>query len=433
MHCLKTPALLPAFFTITPVSDTMNRYLSTIFAALILLVPSAHAVAPLSPGQCRGSAMPYVAPKYVVAHPDSLTPVMINHVGRHGARYLTSADKVNKILGFLDEAAHSGKITPLGTELRTLCHKVIDASVGRWGTLDTIGMAEQAGIARRMCEAYPRLVKGATVEALSSYVPRCVMSMDCFTHEMTRCDNSVTVYTSSGRINSPLMRPFDLDTAYIAYSHDKPYQPAYKHFYDSLVSTAPALRLTTADIETRRLRDATMEEFGMLAGLAAMGIDVDLTRYFTIEELNDIWTVRNLEQYLVRTASCYSTLPADIAATLLRDIISTTDRVISGTLDARIQLRFGHAETMMPLLSLMRLPGCYYVSDNLATVAGHWRNFHVVPMASNLQLKLFKAPSGRYYVRADLNEIPVPLIAGRPDIYLPWDEARTYLLSLLPK
>ena len=135
----------------------------------------------------------------------------------------------------------------------------------------------------------------------------------------------------------------------------------------------------------------------------------------------------------MRTANCYSTAPADIAAALIRDLVSTTDRVIDGTLDARIQLRFGHAETMMPLLSLMRLPGCYYVSDDLAPVRDHWLNFHVVPMASNLQLKLFRAPSGCYYVRADLNETPVPLIAGRPDIYVPWDEARTYLLSLLPK
>ncbi len=410
----------------------MNRYLSTIFATFILLTPSMQAVAPLSPGQCRGSAMPYIAPKHVAAHPDSLTPVMVNHVGRHGARYLTSAEKVGKLLRFLDKAAREGTLTPLGTELRDLCRRVNAASAGRWGTLDTIGMAEQAGIARRMCEAYPALVRGATVEALSSYVPRCVMSMDYFTHEMTRCDNSVTVYTSSGRINSPLMRPFDLDTAYLDYSRDKPYLPAYKHFYDSLVSTAPAIRLTTAGLDTNTLRSISMDEFAMLAGLDAMGISVDLTRYFTLRELNDIWTVRNLDQYLVRTANCYSTLPAEIAAPLLRDIITTTDRVINGTLDARLQLRFGHAETMMPLLSLMRLPGCYYITDDLATVAAHWQNFHVVPMASNLQLKLFRAPSGRYYVRADLNEVPVPLIAGRPDIYLPWDEARAYILSLLP-
>ena len=427
-------AMHPAFFIIET-HGAMRHRLTTLLSTLILFISlPATASSPLSPDQCQGSAMPYIAPARVAAHPDSLIPVMINHVGRHGARYLSSASQVNKVLDFLNEAEKSGgTLTPLGVELRQLCNRVTSLSVGHWGALDSLGMDEQEGIARRLCEAYPQLVKNSTVEAISSYVPRCIMSMDCFTHEIARCDNSVTIYTSSGRINSPLMRPFDLDSTYIGYVRREPYKDAYKRYFDQLVSTAPAIRFTTAPLSDKKLRDGSFAAYRMLSGLQAMGLEVDLTHYFTIDELNSLWAVHNLDQYLVRTANCYSTAPADIAAALVRDLVSTTDRVIDGTLDARIQLRFGHAETMMPLLSFMRLPGCYYVSDNLATVRDHWRNFHVVPMASNLQLKLFRAPSGNYYVRADLNETPVPLIAGRSDIYIPWNEARTYLLSLLPK
>ena len=43
--------------------------------------------------QCEGSAMPYPTPESSVSYPDSLTPVMINHVGRHGARYPSSASR----------------------------------------------------------------------------------------------------------------------------------------------------------------------------------------------------------------------------------------------------------------------------------------------------------------------------------------------------
>ncbi len=412
----------------------MQHRFTALLGILILFISlPATASSPLTPDQCQGSAMPYIAPARVVAHPDSLTPVMINHVGRHGARYLSSASQVRKVLDFLSEAEKTGVLTPLGLELRQLCNRVTSLSIGHWGALDSLGMSEQEGIARRLCEAYPELVSHSTVEAISSYVPRCIMSMDCFTHEMARCDNTVTIYTSSGRINSPLMRPFDLDSTYIGYVRQHPYDEAYKQYFDKLVSTAPALRLTTAPLPDKKLRDGSFATYRMLSGLQAMGLEVDLTRYFTVDELNSLWAVHNLDQYLVRAANCYSTAPADITAALLRDLINTTDRVIDGTLDARIQLRFGHAETMMPLLSLMRIPGCYYISDDLATVRDHWRNFYVVPMASNLQLKLFRAPSGRYYVRADFNETPVPLIAGRTDIYVPWDEARTYLLSLLPQ
>lgn len=405
---------------------------ATLLAATILTSIAAHAISPLSPDQCRGSAMPYVAPAKVVEHPDSLTPVMINHVGRHGARYLSSPSQVGKVLTFLDDAAASAQLTPLGQGLRHLCYRVSNISEGNWGALDSIGIDEQQGIAHRLCQAYPQLVRAAHIRAISSFVPRCIMSMDCFTHRIARSDNSVTITTSSGRINSPLMRPFDLDTTYIAYLHSHPYSQAYKTFYDSIVPTAPAKRLINTTMSPDRLRDGSFALFRMLTGLKASGITVNLDTYFTIDELNALWTIHNLDQYLVRTATTFSTIPADIAAPLLRDIIATTDSFIDGNIDTPIILRFGHAETLMPLLSLMHLPGCYYTSPDLATVSAHWRNFHVVPMASNLQLKLFRAPSGLYYVRADLNETPVPLIASRPDIYIPWNQARDYLLSMLP-
>lgn len=407
--------------------------ISLISGAVFLLASQAGAVTHFSATQCQGSAMPYPAPARTVAAPDSLTAVMVNHVGRHGARYLTSSKQADKVLDFLAEAEKLGSLTPLGQQLRTLSRQVMELSQGRWGTLDTLGMAEQAGIASRMCDAYPELVKGATVEALSSYVPRCIMSMDCFTHEISRRDNDITIYTSSGRVNSPLVRPFDLDSAYLDYVSEEPYHKAYKDYYDSLVPTSPASRLSTAQLDAKKLRDGSFAEYRMLSGLNAMGLDVDLTQYFTVDELNALWSVHNLDQYLVRVANCYSTVPADITAALLHDLIATTDQVIAGKSDAHIQLRFGHAETMMPLLSLMRLPGCYYVSDDLSTVSSHWQSFNVVPMASNLQLKLFRGPSGRYYVRADLNEKPVPLIEGRDDMYVPWDEARTYLNAIVER
>lgn len=41
--------------------------------------------------ECLGSARPYPVPEGLAEVPDSLTPIFLNHVGRHGARYLSSA------------------------------------------------------------------------------------------------------------------------------------------------------------------------------------------------------------------------------------------------------------------------------------------------------------------------------------------------------
>lgn len=156
-------------------------------------------------------------------------------------------------------------------------------------------------------------------------------------------------------------------------------------------------------------------------------------RFFTKEEYNALWSCFNLRQYLQRTATTVSSVPADIASVLLQDIIATTDAFIDGTSKAVANLRFGHAETLMPLLSLMRLKGCYYMTNYFDTVALNWRDFDVVPMAANLQIILFKAErTGHYYIRVDLNEKPVPLQPGKTDLYTPWGVARDYLTRCLP-
>ena len=126
-------------------------------------------------------------------------------------------------------------------------------------------------------------------------------------------------------------------------------------------------------------------------------------------------------------------MPAAIASPLLEDLIATTDAFIAGDLSVgKVNLRFGHAETLMPLLALMHLPGCYYLTNYFDTVGLHWRDFDVVPMAANLQMILFRTRGGDYYVRVDLNEVPVPLIPNSTSLYTPWPEARNYLQRCLP-
>ena len=55
--------------------------------------------------QCQGSAIPYPARTVKdLAYPDSLTPVYINHVGRHGARFLSSSKYTTSLSRILHRA-----------------------------------------------------------------------------------------------------------------------------------------------------------------------------------------------------------------------------------------------------------------------------------------------------------------------------------------
>ena len=110
----------------------------------------------------------------------------------------------------------------------------------------------------------------------------------------------------------------------------------------------------------------------------------------------------------------------------------TADSVINGKLDIRAKLRFGHAETLMPLMALIQAPGCYYLSNYFDSVADNWKDYEQFPMAANLQLIYFRGPSGKVYVRVDYNEKPIRLLPGQASDYVEWSKLRSRFLELLP-
>ncbi len=83
----------------------------------------------------RGSRMPYPSITHQSTYPDSLTPVMINHVGRHGARYATSPSKIDNVISWLTKAETAGTISSKGEKMLLLAKHVKLLSDGRWGQL----------------------------------------------------------------------------------------------------------------------------------------------------------------------------------------------------------------------------------------------------------------------------------------------------------
>lgn len=413
--------------------------LSAIFAIILC---AASAQSPMATqytlDQCEGSLTPYPSHITPSEYPDSLIPAFINHVGRHGARYPASAANSLALRRALEHADSIGTITILGRELLSLTNKVIDLSNNRWGALDSLGMAEQAGIATRMFYNYTEVFsREGVVRALSSYSPRAMMSMFSFTHQLDRLNNRSTFVTTTGRVNSKQLRPFDTDKDYIEFRRSNAWQPAYNEYMTSACPTSAIDRVLGpaypfgSDADRR---DMALTEYYVVAGLQAMGLPSQMSRYFSQAEANALWSCFNLRQYLQRTASTVSAVPADIAADLVLDIINTTDAYVNGTdTETCAVLRFAHAETLMPLLSLIRIPGCYYLTNYWDTVATHWRDFDIVPMAANIQFIVFKArKSGRYYVRVDLNEKPVKLRKGDDSVIYPWGEVRRYMMNCVP-
>lgn len=386
---------------------------------------------------CMGTYKPYPAPRIETQYPDSLTPLMINHVGRHGARYPSSSKYASTIRLALTKIDDAAGLNAHGKALLALTDRVIEAASGRWGSLTSLGIAEERGIASRMFVAYRPLFTGGRINAISSYSPRCIMSMYEFVHQLSRLNNKIDVTTSSGRCNSHLLRFFDESEPFNEFLKSESLAETLAAFNSKHTPTAPLARLSTKSIDglftTEEAQQAVAAEFALLTSLACMEMSCTPTDYFTPVEQNSLWADANLAHYLRRSASTLSTIPADIAAPLLENLIATFDDFLAHPTTApAVQLRFGHAETLMPLLALIKLQGCYYLTNYFDTVALHWQDFHVVPMAANLQLVLFKSKKGNLYLRAELNEQPVPLIPGSTDIFVPWAKARQHLQNSLP-
>lgn len=404
----------------------------------LLALVSAYAADPMAtnytPAQCEGSAMPYPSTIKRVPAPDSLEVVMINHVGRHGSRFIASSRHTTSLLRLLSRADSLGTITPAGRKFRDLCNLIVTRTAGRWGALDSLGMAEQRAIASRLFATFPSILKGNTIKAISSYSPRAIMSMDEFTHQLSRLDNHIEIYTSSGRQNSPLLRPYDSDEAYKEYIASPEWHKVYDDYIDAMITPAIATRLLGADfpLDQAETQDIARSVYSIIAGCSAMSVSVNTTDFLTPAEYNALWSVNNLHHYLTYSASTLSSVVPDMAAGLLIDLINTTDAFIEGEDKATLQLRFGHAETLMPLLALMHVAGCYYMTNYFDTVGQHWRDFYIVPMAANIQLILLRDKKGEYFVRLDLNEVPVPIIPGRGTLYTPWSTAREYFNKCLP-
>ncbi len=415
----------------------LRKYILISLAAVGLSAAAADPMATdFSMTQCEGSLTPYPVEVNPAVYPDSLHPVYISHVGRHGSRFPASSANSMKLRRALLRADSLGTITPIGRQLARLNDYVIERSTNQWGALDSTGMAEQRSIASRMYYNFGSLfANGSEVNASSSYSPRSMMSMYSFLHQLARMNNRINFTTSTGHVNDAEMRPFDVDPDYAQFRNDRAWAEPYDEYFSAACPTS-AIRRALGErydfTDEAEARDLAITEYYVLAGCSCMGVEPGASRFFTKEEYNALWSCFNLRQYLQRTATTVSAVPADIAAPLLQDVIARTDAFLAGTNKAVADLRWGHAETLMPLLSLLRLKGCYYMTNYFDTVGQHWHDFEVVPMAANIQFILFKSDSGKYYLRVDLNEKPLPLQPNNPQLYTPWLEARLYLTRCLP-
>lgn len=103
-----------------------------------------------------------------------------------------------------------------------------------------------------------------------------------------------------------------------------------------------------------------------------------------------------------------------MAGVLLDDFFRQVEAKRAGTGDLGAELRFTHAEEIIPLAALMGLPGSTKPATpgQPYTYAGNpWRGASVAPLGANIQWDVYEK-DGRYLVRMLYNERETPFKAG---------------------
>lgn len=384
--------------------------------------------------QYAGTAMPYpIVKDSSVFFQDDMVPFYINHLGRHGARFPTSGKALNRVMEILESAQRENRLKSRGLTLLSIIQNLLGTFDGQWGKLSVVGEEEQQGIARRMIEHYPQLFSdSAKVQAIATYVPRCIHSMDAFLACMVEFNSSLHIQRNEGRQYNGILRFFDLNQSYVDYKENGDWRPIYETFVRQKIS--PVSVMKNFFLESGQETDKEAEEFVMaLFSIAAIlpdtGATTSLDGLFTIDEWHNYWQTQNLRQYMSKSSSPVGQmLPVAIAWPLLSEFVHSVDEVIKGKSDIRANFRFAHAETVIPFVALMGIEGTDVQVSVPDSVSKYWKDYEIAPMAANVQWIFYHDKAREIWVKILLNEkeMTLPVSTSRFPYYR-WEIVCMYL------
>lgn len=396
--------------------------------AKVLLFLFACCLSQVVPAQTReqlgSSYFAYPEPPALAKAPKGLTPVYLSHYGRHGSRWLTEDARYERVLAEFQ----SNALTDYGKDVLRRLNVVWQDAKGRSGDLTHVGERQHQAIAQRMCRNFPNILKkNARVKAQSSTSRRCMMSMMAAAEGIKECVPSITIVRSA--------HERDMDTI----NHESQELIAFKKS-DLWKQTEASVYVEYTHYERLMSRlfahpDEVKDPKALWDGLYWIASDMqnvelgELSFYdlFTDDELKDYWTAVNYRMYVTNgPASLNGGAMAASSKNLLQAIAQDADNALNGGM-YKANLRYGHDSALLRLLTLMQIVECKQAPDDAdaRSVAAHWHDYELVPMAANLQMVFYRDKSGGVFVRFLLNEreVHLPLEAFH-GAYYKWDEVK---------
>jgi hypothetical protein len=367
--------------------------------------------------------------------PKGYEPYYMSHYGRHGSRWLINKRDYTDVVDALLKAQKQGKLTAKGSEVLSQMERFYPTTIDRLGDLTTVGERQHHGIGRRMTQNFPEIFmkKNVAIDARSTVVPRCILSMMAECEELQGANPTVRIHNDvSESLQYYLNQPWN-DRLKSASRKARKLRDEYNHKL-----THPE-RLTALLFNDRQWVKDSIDAghlmrrlFDVATNMQSHDTDIDLMPLFTTDELYDQWRIRNVRWYLeYANAPQTDNIMSFSQTNLLKNIIETADTVSQ----VQATLRFGHEVCVMPLACLLELGSCGKSFADLDQLDREWRNYRIFPMGCNIQLIFYRPKKGRegdILVKAMLNEREMTMpVATTQYPYYKWADLRAYYLKKL--
>ena len=386
----------------------------------------------------KGGSGEYTAP------PDGYTPFYVSHYGRHGSRWLIRDSKYEDVMEVFDDALEAGALTDFGKDLYGRVKAVFDDGIDRAGDLSPLGVEQQKEIAGRLYEAYPEVFAGrAAVNAVSTYVPRCILSMAAFCERLKELNPALVISRDTGRRFTRYLNCFDASThpeLSPDFKHIRSNDAEWRKKYDSMaadyISTEGIMDKVFVKSPFRKAVDSLKLVKGLYFFAVSMQDVGNIANFYDLFSPYELYRISIYENYRYFVTNGPSDLnyryPEYYAKLLLEDFISKADAALeSGNVSA--DFRFGHDTNVMPLLTMLQFTE-YSFDGSLtdpADVAESWPLYKLSPMAANIQFVFFRKGKD-VIVKIMHNEtemhLPLKAVAGP---YYRWKDVRKFYMDYM--
>lgn len=398
-----------------------------------------------------GTKQPYSVKEISTAPtPNGYKPFFVNHLGRHGSRHLSSPKYDVSLYELLSIAEKENAITPEGLKLKNSIAQLMEIEKGNYGLLTEVGVKEQKEIAKRFYENNKEIF-GKDIIASSTYVERAQQSRDAFLEELEQYTPNINFKVSTNNKKDILLRFFDLSPEYEEFSENGSWKKELdtysksknfnnevlnqlfsKEFIKKLENGEFKLKDSKGKTVLKNPTDAVRNLYDLYIIQASIGKDLGFGKYFSEEQLKWYEEVDNLSDFYEKgPGKNGEDIATNIALPLLENFIVTSDEAIKNQ-NTSANLRFAHAETTIPFITLLDINGYSEKEDNFEKVYDKWLGRDISGMSTNIQWIFYKNDKNDILVKILHNEKDAELpIATSMKPYYKWDDVKNFYTNKL--